>query len=300
MMIGGTMRLPGWTHVGSGKVRDMYAPHDVAHHSGGETMLIVASDRISAFDYVLPTTIPDKGAILTDLTLWWFEQLKDVVPNHLVSLDVPKEVQGRAMICQRLHMHPIEAVVRGYIAGSARSEYDKTGEVCGIKLPEGLREADELGKPIFTPAAKAQRGRHDENISFEMTAKLVGKSVATQLRDKSIELYTKARAIAAERGIILADTKFEFGTALDPGSHELILADEILTPDSSRFWYAATYEPGRSQPSLDKQFVRDWLLSDEAKWDRRSEPPELPEHIVEKTRARYVEAYERLTGRTWE
>lgn len=291
--------LAGWTHVFSGKVRDVYAPTDVAHHSGTETVLMVASDRISAFDYVLPTPIPDKGKVLTNLTLWWFEQLSDVVENHLVSLDVPAGVEGRAMVTERLKMFPIECVVRGYLTGSGMAEYKEKGTVCGIELPEGLREAEQLPEPIFTPAAKAAVGEHDENISFDEVVERIGAKNAARLRDLSIALYTKARDIAAERGVILADTKFEFGAPLDPGSEEIILADEILTPDSSRFWDAEIYEVGKVQPSLDKQFIRNWLKSDESGWDGVSEPPELPDHIVDKTRERYIHAYEKLTGRTW-
>ena len=294
------MHLSGWTHVFSGKVRDVYAPTEASSHSGADTVLMVASDRISAFDYVLPTPIPDKGKILTALTLWWFDQLADVVPNHLLSVEVPVEAQGRAMVTERLDMFPIECVVRGYLTGSGLAEYRKTGGVCGVELPEGLTEASKLDEPIFTPAAKAKLGAHDENITFDEVVARIGRRAAEALRDTSIALYTKASQIAAERGIIIADTKFEFGVPLDPGAHGIVLADEILTPDSSRFWDASRYEPGTVQPSLDKQFIRDWLTSDESGWDRMSEPPELPAHIVEKTRDRYLQAYEMLTGLTWE
>lgn len=294
------LHLPGWTHVFSGKVRDVYAPTEASSHRGTDAVLMVASDRISAFDYVLPTPIPDKGRILTSLTLWWFEQLADVVSNHLLSLDVPDEVKGRAMVTERLDMFPIECVVRGHLTGSGLAEYKATGGVCGVELPPGLTEASELEESIFTPAAKAKLGAHDENITFDDMVARVGRHPAEELRATSIALYTKARQIAAERGIIIADTKFEFGVPLDAGSHGIVLADEILTPDSSRFWDASVYRPGRVQPSLDKQFIRDWLTSEEAGWDRVSEPPELPTHIVEKTRDRYVVAYEKLTGSTWE
>lgn len=292
--------LDGWTHVFSGKVRDVYAPTDLRQHPGIQTVLMVASDRISAFDYVLPTPIPDKGSVLTNLTLWWFDQLGDVVDNHLVSLDVPASVQGRAMVTERLHMFPIECVVRGYLTGSGLAEYKETGSVCGVELPEGLVEAQELPEPIFTPAAKAQMGDHDENITFDEVVNRIGDRAAHQLKDISIALYKRARDIAAKRGIILADTKFEFGTPLDAGDDGIVLADEILTPDSSRFWDAEGYEVGKSQPSLDKQFIRDWLKSDESGWDGESEPPELPDHIVEKTRQRYIHAFEKLTGRSWD
>lgn len=291
--------LRGWTHLTSGKVRDLYAPADLSAHSGRDALLIVASDRISAFDHVLPSLIPDKGRILTSMTLWWFDQLSDVTANHFVSVEVPETVKGRSMITERLQMVPIECVVRGYIAGSGLAEYRETGSICGVELPEGLEECDELPEPIFTPAAKAQVGEHDENITFEEVKDRVGTGTALQLREKSIALYTRAREIAKEKGVILADTKFEFGYRLQPGEKELILADEILTPDSSRFWDASIYEPGKPQPSLDKQFIRDWLTSEESDWDQDSAPPELPADIVDKTRERYILAYERLTGRTW-
>lgn len=295
-----SLNLPGWTHVKSGKVRDLYAPTELATHDGRDTVLIVASDRISAFDHVLPTPIPNKGKILTAMTLWWFEQLGDVTPNHFISTDVPEAVEGRAMITERLEMVPVECVVRGYITGSALSEYRETGAVCGIELPDGLKDSDRLPEPIFTPAAKAEMGEHDENITFDRAEQMVGRDVARALRGTSIALYRRAREIAADRGIILADTKFEFGRRMQPGESGLVLGDEILTPDSSRFWDESEYVPGRPQPSLDKQYIRDWLTSDESGWDRVSQPPELPTHVVEKTKERYVRAYERLTGRTWE
>ncbi|MCF2706094.1 phosphoribosylaminoimidazolesuccinocarboxamide synthase [Arcanobacterium haemolyticum] len=293
--------LSDWTHVYSGKVRDVYVPASADNHSGSDTYLIVASDRISAFDYVLPTQIPDKGAILTQLSLWWFEQLGDVVPHHVISTDVPSEVAGRAMIARRLNMFPIECVVRGYLTGSGMAEYKQSGSVCGVELPEGLTEASRLGFPIFTPAAKAKVGEHDENISFDQATERVG-AVAHELRSKSILLYQRAHEIALKRGIIIADTKFEFGKSVDAGGSGIVLGDEVLTPDSSRFWYADGYEPGKVQPSLDKQFVRDWLMSPESGWDRASGdvPPELPEDVVAKTRDRYIEAYETLTGRRWQ
>lgn len=291
--------IRGWTHLASGKVRDLYAPADLSAHSGRDAILIVASDRISAFDHVLPTVIPEKGKILTAMTLWWFKQVADVTENHFVSVDVPKAVEGRAMIADRLQMVPVECVVRGYLAGSGLAEYRETGSVCGVKLPEGLIEGDQLPEPIFTPAAKARIGEHDENISFSEVEERVGKETARQLRDISIDLYTKARDIAAERGIILADTKFEFGYRMQPGETDLVLGDEILTPDSSRFWEISTYKPGKSQPSLDKQYVRDWLTSPASGWDKVGPPPELPADVVAKTQERYIFAFERLTGQTW-
>lgn len=294
-----TKNLRGWTHVKSGKVRDLYAPTELSTHSGRDTVLIVASDRISAFDHVLPTAIPDKGRILTAMTMWWFEQLKDVTENHYISQDVPEEVKGRAMITARLQMVPIECVVRGYISGSGLAEYKETGSICGIKLPKGLKEGDELPEPIFTPSTKADMGDHDVNITFEQAEGLVGKDTASVLRTTSLALYSRAREIAKKQGIILADTKFEFGRRLQPGERDIVLGDEILTSDSSRLWDAKTYTPGWVQPSLDKQYIRDWLLSDESGWDRLTAPPELPAHVVEKTRERYIEAFERLTGQTW-
>ena len=297
----GRLSIPGWTHIYSGKVRDLYVPSDATSHSGADQMLVVASDRISAYDYVLPSLIPGKGKFLTQLTLWWFEQLEDVVDTHLISTYVPDEVKGRAMITRRLRMFPIECVVRGYITGSAMTEYKETGEICGIQLPDGLVEADRLETPIFTPAAKAEVGEHDENISFEQVAQRVGMREAMELRATSLRIYERAHEFARERGIVLADTKFEFGMSPDAGDGEIILADEVLTPDSSRFWYVNDYEPGKVQPSLDKQFVRDWLTSPESGWDRKSEtpPPPLPDDVVERTRDRYIEAYEIITGRTW-
>lgn len=287
------VELPGWTHVYSGKVRDLYEP---AADSGTDPalVLVVASDRISAYDHVLPTPIPDKGAVLTALSLWWFETLG--VAHHVVSTDVPAAVAGRAMVCRRLAMYPIECVARGYLAGSGLAEYRDGGAVCGVPLPPGLVEGSKLPQPIFTPATKADLGEHDENVTFEKAAAAVGEDAAGRLRDLTLQLYLRAAEIAAERGIVLADTKFEFGRV--PGTDEIVLGDEVLTPDSSRYWPAESWEPGRPQPSFDKQFVRDWLTSPESGWDRRGElpPPPLPADVVERTRDRYVEAYERLTG----
>jgi phosphoribosylaminoimidazole-succinocarboxamide synthase len=283
--------VAGYTHIASGKVRDLYALDD-------GRLLFVASDRISAFDYVLPTTIPDKGRVLTAMSLWWFGQLADVVPNHLVSTDVPAEFAGRAMICERLEMFPIEAVVRGYLTGSGLLDYNRTAAVCGIPLPGGLVDGARLPEPIFTPSTTAPRGQHDENISADQMAALIGDDAAGALQRLSLAVYAKAESIARERGIILADTKFEFGRRPDG---TIVLADEVLTPDSSRFWPADLWQPGHPQPSFDKQFVRDWLTSPASGWDRASgtTPPALPDDVVAKTRAKYIEAYERLTGLAW-
>jgi phosphoribosylaminoimidazole-succinocarboxamide synthase len=282
---------PGWTHVYSGKVRDLYATPD-------GRLLFVASDRISAYDYVLPTTIPDKGRVLTQLSLWWFEQLADLVPNHVVSLDVPSEVAGRAMVCERLAMYPVECVARGYLTGSALADYSRTGEVCGVALPPGLVDGSRLPEPIFTPATKAALGEHDENVDLDRVAATVGRETADALRRTTLAVYARAEEIARPRGVIVADTKLELG-ARDDGT--LVLADEVLTPDSSRFWPADQWEPGHPQPSFDKQYVRDWLTSPSSGWDRTSgdAPPPLPDDVVERTRERYVQAYEQLTGRTF-
>lgn len=287
--------LPGWRHVSSGKVRDVYTPAPDGAWAGQDVLLVVASDRISAYDFILSTPVPDKGKVLTALSVWWFEQLADVIPNHLVSLDVPAPVAGRAMICQRLDMYPVECVARGYLTGSGLAEYRAGGSVCGVGLPEGLTEASRLPEPIFTPAAKAELGDHDENVSYERVAQMVGEPVAARLREVTLELYSRAADIARERGIILADTKFELGAGPDG---ELVLGDEVLTPDSSRFWPADAWQPGQVTPSFDKQFVRDWLTSSASGWDRASgaEPPALPAQVIERTRERYLEAYERLTG----
>jgi phosphoribosylaminoimidazole-succinocarboxamide synthase len=283
--------IAGWRHVYSGKVRDLYVP------AGGEdgTVLVVASDRISAYDHVLSSVIPDKGKVLTALSLWWFEQLADIVPNHVLSTDVPAEVAGRAMVCRKLEMFPVECVARGYLTGSGLVEYRENQAVCGVPLPAGLVDGSRLETPIFTPATKAEVGEHDENVSFEQIAVTVGLPAATELRDLTLAVYRRAEEIARTRGIVLADTKLEFGTA----DGVTVLGDEVLTPDSSRFWPAESWEPGRAQPSFDKQFVRDWLTSPASGWDRggSAAPPELPAEVVEKTRERYVDAYERLTGR---
>nr|WP_272905579.1 phosphoribosylaminoimidazolesuccinocarboxamide synthase [Sediminivirga luteola] len=279
----------------------MYEPEPatVAARPGLEgTVLVVASDRISAYDHVLSTEIPQKGEVLTRLSLWWFAQLADVVDNHVVSEEVPAPVAGRAMICSRLEMFPVECVARGYLTGSGLADYRATGAVCGNPLPPGLGEADRLPSPIFTPATKAELGSHDENIDFSRTAEIIGQTDAETLRDLTLDIYSRAEEIAREQGIILADTKFEFGRRPGDAGGAVVLGDEVLTPDSSRFWDAAAWQPGRVQPSFDKQFVRDWLTSAESGWDRASDvpPPPLPQEIVDRTRERYLEAYERITG----
>jgi phosphoribosylaminoimidazole-succinocarboxamide synthase len=288
--------LPGWRHVYSGKVRDLYEP--IGEHPRGDVVLVVASDRISAYDWVLPTEIPGKGAILTALSLWWFDQIRDIVPNHTVEAPVPDAVAGRAMVCRRLDMFPVECVARGYLTGSGLVEYRATGDVCGVPLPPGLVDGSKLPEPIFTPATKAELGLHDENVSFDKVVAEIGQGKAEALRELTLRIYSRAHEIAAAKGIILADTKFEFGTDADG---RIVLADEVLTPDSSRFWPADLWEPGHSQPSYDKQYVRDWLTSEASGWDRASgeAPPPLPPAVVERTRSRYVEAYELLTGETW-
>ena len=271
--------------IHAGKVREMYAL------PAGD-VLMVATDNISAFDHILPTPIPGKGAVLTQLSLWWFERLCDLVPDHVVSVDVPDAVKGRAIVVEKLDMVPVECVARGYLTGSGWAEYQRSRTVCGVSLPDGLRDGDKLPAPIFTPAIKAELGEHDENVDFATIARLHGDDLATRLRDLTLEVYVRAEQIAAGRGIILADTKVEFGRR-DDGT--LVLADEVLTPDSSRFWDAELWRPGESLPSFDKQYVRDWL-AEESGWDRETTPPELPAEVVEATRARYIEAYERLTG----
>jgi phosphoribosylaminoimidazole-succinocarboxamide synthase len=278
-------------HVYSGKVRDLYAYPD-------GRLLFVASDRISAYDWVLPTEIPDKGRILTALTEWWFMRLDDLVPNHLVSLDVPDDVVGRAMVTERLDMFPVECVARGYLAGSGLTDYQRTGGVCGVALPAGLVDGSRLPEPIFTPATKAELGDHDENVDFDAVVATVGKKVADSLRELTLRVYARAEDIARERRVIVADTKFEFGRS---PSDQIVLADEVLTPDSSRFWPADQWQPGSPQPSFDKQYVRDWLTSPQSGWSRESgeAPPPLPAEVVERTRDKYVEVYRLLTGRSF-
>ena len=278
-----------------GKVRDIY---DL-----GDKLLMVATDRISAFDYILEDEIPHKGAVLTQISLFWLEQLKDVIGNHLISADVadlPEQfkpyadyLRGRFMLVKKAEMFPVECIVRGYLAGSGLKEYQKQGTVCGIQLPEGLVNSSKLPEPIFTPSTKAEIGDHDENISFERCAEFLGEDAATQLRDLAIKVYSVARDHAAENGIIIADTKFEFGVI----DGQIILADEVLTPDSSRFWPGDAYEPGRDQASFDKQYVRDWL---NANWDRQGNPPHLPQEVIERTSQKYIAAYEKISGKKFE
>ena len=278
-----------------GKVRDIY---DL-----GDKLLMVATDRISAFDYILEDEIPHKGAVLTQISLFWLEQLKDVIGNHLISADVadlPEQLKpyadylrGRFMLVKKAEMFPVECIVRGYLAGSGLKEYQKQGTVCGIQLPEGLVNSSKLPEPIFTPSTKAEIGDHDENISFERCAEILGEDAATQLRDLAIKVYSVARDHAAENGIIIADTKFEFGVI----DGQIILADEVLTPDSSRFWPGDAYEPGRDQASFDKQYVRDWL---NANWDRQGNPPHLPQEVIERTSQKYIAAYEKISGKKFE
>ncbi len=284
--------LPGMRHLHSGKVRDLYEVTS-GEHTG--RLLMVASDRLSIFDFVLDTTIPDKGEILTRMSLWWFDRLADLVPHHVVSTDVPEAVRGRAVICERLDMFPVECVARGYLTGSGLLDYQATGEVCGVALPAGLVDGSRLEAPIFTPATKAELGDHDENVSYDAVVATIGEPDAARLRDLTLQVYARAEELARERGILLADTKLEFGRRADGAT---VLGDEVLTPDSSRFWPADDYQPGRTQPSYDKQIVRNWALSPESGWDKASgeAPPPLPPEVVERTRSRYVEAYERLTG----
>jgi phosphoribosylaminoimidazole-succinocarboxamide synthase len=298
-----TLDLPGWKHIYSGKVRDLYVPVDesITERVGQECVLVVASDRISAYDHVLASEIPDKGRILTQLSLWWFEQLG--VEHHVlastVDAGVPAAVEGRAMICKKLDMFPVECIARGYLTGSGLLEYRQSRTVCSIPLPEGLVDGSRLEEAIFTPSAKAEVGEHDENITYDAVVGIVGEDIAARLRELTLEIYTKAEEIARGRGIILADTKVEFG--FDAATGVITLGDEVLTPDSSRFWDAATYEPGKAQPSYDKQYVRDWLTSAASGWDKSSDvpPPALPADVVARTRSRYVEAFELLTGRTF-
>jgi phosphoribosylaminoimidazole-succinocarboxamide synthase len=277
---------PALEHLSSGKVRDIYAV-------GEDRLLMVASDRISTYDVVHPTAIPDKGKVLTGLTAFWLERAAGVCPNHLVSLtDVPEDLRGRAMLVERLEMVPVECVVRGYITGSGWKDYQATGGVCGIALPEGLRESEQLPEPIFTPSTKAELGDHDENVDFDRAAEIIGdRALLEELRRLSVEIYELGAAHARERGIILADTKFEFGRRPDG---TIVLGDEVLTPDSSRFWPADGYEPGRGQPSFDKQYVRDWAAG--SGWDKTPPAPAIPDDVVARTRELYVDAYERITG----
>lgn len=288
------IQVPGLVHLHTGKVRDLY------QNANGD-LVMVASDRISAYDWVLPTEIPDKGRVLTQLSLWWFDQLADLAAHHVIGTEAPEgapaDWAGRTLVCRSLAMVPVECVARGYLTGSGLVEYTQSRTVCGLPLPEGLEDGSELPAPIFTPATKAAVGDHDENVSYDEVARQVGAETAAVLRQRTLTIYSRARDIARERGLILADTKFEFG--FDDGM--LVLADEVLTPDSSRYWPADAWEPGHPQPSYDKQYVRDWLTSPASGWDRRSEqpPPALPDEVVTATRTKYLEAYERLTGLSW-
>jgi phosphoribosylaminoimidazole-succinocarboxamide synthase len=283
---GSAVQIPGWNHVYSGKVRDLYEPVDPAL---SHLILVVASDRVSAFDHVLDPAIPSKGKYLTQLTNWWFDRIE--VPNH-VSHDVavPAEVAGRGTICKKLEMFPVECVVRGYISGSGWLEYQASSTVCGIALPEGLTFGGKLPEPIFTPAYKAPMGEHDENITFEQTVELVGESTANALRELSLAVFARASQLAEQAGLILADTKFEFG--IDPGTGQITLGDEVLTPDSSRYWSKAAWDRGERKDSFDKQIVRNWLLEN---WDQQGAPPTLPEEVVQRTARKYSELVERLS-----
>ncbi|MGQ4543839.1 phosphoribosylaminoimidazolesuccinocarboxamide synthase [Dermabacteraceae bacterium P13077] len=288
-----TEKLPGWRHVAAGKVRDLYVPET----PGQDTVLLVASDRISAYDAVLSPEIPDKGRVLTALTLWWLERLDDLIPHHVISADdVPAPVRGRALLCRRLDMLPLEAVVRGYLAGSGLAEYRVDGKVGGHSLPPDLVTASALPSPIFTPARKAPQGEHDENITVAQARELLGSETADAVEAASLAIYERAAKLSKERGLLLADTKFEYG--INPENGALTLGDEVLTPDSSRFWLASEHRPGRSPASFDKQYVRDWLTSPASGWDKngRERPPRLPERVVAATRDRYLDAYRRLTG----
>jgi phosphoribosylaminoimidazole-succinocarboxamide synthase len=298
--------LPGYSLIYSGKVRELYAPIDPSSGvPSQDQMLLVASDRISAFDYILDSEIPDKGKVLTQLSLWWFEQLTDIIPNHVISTEVPDAVAGRALLVRRLDMVPVECIGRAYLTGSGLAEYRESSSVCGVPLPAGLSDGSLLPTPIFTPSTKAPIGEHDMPMTFAEVEAQIGMPLAGRVRDLTIAILKRGNDIASDRGILLADTKVEFGldsSRLDAdGNPTVVLADEVLTPDSSRFWPAAQWRPGRAQDSYDKQFVRDWLTSPASGWDRSSgeSPPALPDDIIEATRAKYVEAFEALTGRTF-
>jgi phosphoribosylaminoimidazole-succinocarboxamide synthase len=288
--------LDGYELVYSGKVRDLYVPVGADGARVDDQLLLVASDRLSAYDFILDTPIPDKGVVLTKLSLWWFDQLADLVPNHVLSADVPAAVAGRAVLVRRLEMLKVEAIARAYLTGGGLEEYAVKGSVCGVPLPAGLVDGSKLAEPIFTPTTKAPVGEHDLPMSPEEVEAELGADLAAEVSELTRAILARGNEIAAERGILIADTKVEFGRA--PAGGGLVLADEVLTPDSSRFWPADLWEPGHPQPSYDKQYVRDWLTSAESGWDRSSgeAPPPLPEHVVAQTRAKYVEAYERLTG----
>ena len=294
------LELPGYLHVYSGKVRDLYAPLADDGQVVEDQLLLVASNRLSAYDWMMSPEIPDKGAVLTRLSLWWFDQLADLVPNHVVSTDVPDAVAGRGVLVRRLDMLKVEAIARAYLTGGGLEEYREKGSVSGVVLPDGLLDGSRLPEPVFTPTTKAPVGEHDLPMSPDEVEAELGAEVAAEVSRLTRAILARGNEIAAERGILIADTKVEFGLSPD-GTGGLVLADEVLTPDSSRFWPAELWEPGHSQPSYDKQFVRDWLTSSESGWDRKAggPPPELPQHVVEQTRAKYVEAYERLTGQTF-
>ncbi|MFC5369621.1 phosphoribosylaminoimidazolesuccinocarboxamide synthase [Arcanobacterium bovis] len=294
----GIPAIPGWSHTYSGKVRDLYVPTGSDSVFGMETIMMVSSDRISAFDFVMPSVIPNKGKFLTTLSQWWFHQLASIVPNHLLDCEIPATVKDRAIVAQRLKMFPVECTVRGYLAGAAYTEYDETGAVAGQKLPAGLADSEELAEPIFVPSIKAARGEHDENITYDQFKALVGASNAEIMREYSLTVYQHARQMSFERGLILADTKLEYGIPYDNGEDDVVLGDELLTPDSSRFWYVDHYEPGKPQPSFDKQLVRDWLSSEESGWapSSRKSPPQLPSDIVKRTHDAYLAVVYTLTG----
>ena len=300
------VELPGYAHVYSGKVRELFAPIDQASgEASQDALLLVATDRISAYDFILDSEIPDKGKVLTQLSLWWFEQLVDIIPNHVISTQVPESVAGRAVLVKRLDMVPVECIGRAYLAGSGLAEYRQTSSVCGVRLPAGLDDGSLLPASIFTPTSKAPIGQHDQPMTYAEVEAKVGSSIAASVRKLTIAILERGNEIAAGRGILLADTKVEFGLDTSrpdgEGNPTIMLADEVLTPDSSRFWPASTWAPGRAQDSYDKQFVRDWLTSPASGWDRSSgeAPPALPDDIVQATRSKYIEAYESLTGRTF-
>jgi phosphoribosylaminoimidazole-succinocarboxamide synthase len=307
--------IPGHLPVHSGKVRELYAPIDGATGLVDESrLLLVASDRISAYDHVLDSPIPDKGVVLTRLSWWWFEQLGDLVDNHVLSAEVPEQVAGRGLYVRRLRMLPVECIARSHLTGGGLAEYRSSGTVSGVRLPEGLRDGDRLPEPVFTPSTKAAAGQHDQPMAYQQVSLMLGPDLAGQLRDLTLAILARGNEIAGDRGILIADTKVEFGldpaayglgledevdwTALRPDQVRVVLADEVLTPDSSRFWRADQWAPGATQTSYDKQVLRDWLTSPASGWDRDSgrPPPALPEEVVALTRARYVEAYEALTG----
>ena len=292
--------LPGYQHVYSGKVRDLYAPLDAQGDVDPDRLLLVASNRLSAYDWMVTPEIPGKGEVLTRLSLWWFDQLSDLVPNHVISRDVPAAVAGRGVLVRRLTMLKVEAIARAYLTGGGLEEYNAKGSVSGVPLPEGLVDGSRLPDPVFTPTTKAPFGEHDLPMTLAEVEAELGAEVAAEVSRLTRAILVRGNEIASRRGILIADTKVEFGLAPD-GFGGLVLADEVLTPDSSRFWPADQWEPGHAQPSYDKQFVRDWLTSPESGWDRGSgePPPPLPEHVVEQTRAKYIEAYERLTGESF-